>query len=326
VLWSRNFANRRGDLGLTRTRIRGFNFNFANTDGEFPVRLCRDDFQADALGMLLKNGFSSEEVNADGNTIWHIAAASDSVEILKTLLKAVGDVTAALKKCSNIGRTPLAHALSNLKRRAAHLLLENCSTDPEFFRSEIPVTHLAAAIGSESLFKSLLAKHKSVTDLALDGSTPLHHICHTIEPELFQSLIKIYKVEHRRQDGRIAFEVYFNNITDGRTPSSLHYGQTRIPLPSVIESLLPPNHTVGTQNRSQHLWEFFCRDILEGFWSVSHQVLPSLIKKGVLSSYEELKDQSALTPLCRSLAGMPTYILRQNWVVKLIEITLTELQ
>jgi ankyrin repeat protein len=310
-----------------------FDFNFADIKGDFPLHLCLHHFQVEALRMLLKNVLSSEEVDAGGNTLWHLAAAQDSTEILKTLLQANGDVTRALKKCSNIGRTPLAHALSNSRGRAACLLLENCSTDPEFFCSDIPVTHLAAAIGLESLFKSLLAKHKSVADLALDGSTPLHYINLTIEPELFQSLIKIYEVEHRRRDGKTAFEVLFDNIIDRKNRVFIPtlYRERLTPLQLLIESLLPPSHTVGTMNRSQHVWEFFCRDILETWNGIRYpllapHVLPSLIKKGVLSSYEELKDQSAFTPLCRSLTEISPSILNQGWVVVLIETVLIELQ
>ena len=224
---------------------------------------------------------------------------------------------------SKVGRTPLAEGLASGQPTTAILLLESCPSDPEYFVSDVPLLHRVAAIGSKRLYDAMNAKISLPTDLASDGSSPLHFITGRVDRSLFEALEQIYGIEHTTNDGRTPFETVLA-WAKGHREVDLWTNENSLD-PWVFEALLPKSHGTKDSGGNRHVWEYFCEDIVDS-WSESawetylpSLVFPILVRADVVRTYEQVRTQSALTPLCHSLARLThSTFEKQPWVLALL--------
>lgn len=257
----------------------GHDFNFKNKKGDYPIHLCNRDPAAEALRMLLDFGMSEEVGDASGKTIWHLAASNAAIMILRTLANSSQhNKDASLQRLSAAGRTPLAEALSSSAQGSAHMMLEICGSDPVFFKSDVPLVHLTAGIGSLKLFEALISKRRELQqERTPDGSTPLHCVKPWTEPALVETLLKTYDILEPRNDHRTPLQAYLLRSTAAH---SLGKSDLKV----MIERLLPKDLMVGPPDSPQHVWDFFCHDILDAWRLSSLRGFPLMLLEALPSN------------------------------------------
>ena len=328
-------------------------FNILDKDGRGVIHYCAGDWEdVETLELLLENGFCSTDSDKKGLTIWHIAAASGSTRVLEVLLRQKAIAVRALKmSAKSTGRTPLAEAFACSKRGGVLLLLAHCSRDSQNYQTDVPLVHRAVAMGSWTVYEALIAKH-SPTTLTSAGLTPLCFVGAGINLKLLYSLVQKYETHHVSDDGRTALETFLLGVRDYEYRSSPAKSRgsdpvnPRMPSPAdywsrvsdnsshIIEALLPKSHILAASKNSQHLWEFFCHEVLEDWpleeWWLPEKVgqrplpvaiLSAFITAGVLHTYECLRDRSALEKLCCSLIRIKKSVFQIPWISTILERT-----
>lgn len=274
-------------------------------NGMTALHLC-SHYQVDSIRLLLARGLSSCIKNITGSTIWHLAAHRGSDAVLKCLQELDNEKHKALCVVSNEGRTPLAVALHSGREDIARLLCDNCTAEPGFFTSDVPVLFLAAKIGSESLFEKLLQKSVNITPRGLDGSNPLHYLSHTATPQFIRYLKSHhYSISDENNDSQSPLETFLSRLNEVK----LRY-RAQVINPGAIQELLSTQlSSSGTQ-----VWDFFCRNMVStwvthGYVSDSAEDLLVSVAVGfkeaqIATVYQKCTGRSVLSPLVKSLAQL----------------------
>ncbi len=256
------------------------------------------------------------------------------------------ETEAALRRVDGRGRTPLAHAFlfvrelighspragsRLLKPDAALLLLDHCrGKDPAYFQSDIPLIHLAAEWGSETLVRGLArASGADLAALSGDGSGALHCVNFGANSD-FISLLKSecpgLPVQNR--DGKTAIETIFFNFKDERPGeySGQHGHPSCLLMMDVVgfDALLSPEAVASTDDRGRTLWERFCDDASAHYakesrlWPRVEPMFPlainALVRAGAPRAYEEQHGKSALLPLMAGNLGEKSKLL-PSWAL-----------
>jgi len=196
------------------------------------------------------------------------------------------DKDGSLTRAANNGRTPLAEAFAYIhelvsrifsteekfrrKAKAACFLLDICRDYPAYFRSDIPLIHLAAEWGLPKLVDGL-AKFTCVDFEAVadDGSNAFHFLNFSATKAFIQLLKGICgsALVGPRGDGKTPAEtIFFNFKTDTDDKSVLdrsgHPSFWGSPDKGVIIELLTPGVVRSKDGGGRTLWERFCDDVL----------------------------------------------------------------
>ena len=283
---------------------------------------------SDVVRVLFGKGFKPLDKDAEGNTIWHVAARYDSINVLHALFDTCLNVQDILGAVSENGRTPLAEAMFCSRVKVAELLLDRCHNDPTHFRSRPPVLHLSVGMGSQVLFQKLLAKNLPEMDKALDGSTPLHFVGNRCNFDFLRVLTALYDTNEQRQDGKVAFQIYMSSVLDSGLPGQFPTNQ----LTSIIKMLAPTNCNVHQNNSDIHIWSDFCQQLgLAGNLECTARksacflsLVTAFRDASIIDSYEQRYQQSALVPLLENLESLDfkagLYRWEANFVRKAIDV------
>ncbi|KAK4198559.1 ankyrin repeat-containing domain protein [Triangularia verruculosa] len=197
---------------------KGLDINFPDEEGNTAVTLCHKKQDVPMLQeLLIAGGRSDVAETKKGNTVWHLAAASSSAEILELLVDRSGeDAISALSRRNNLGETPFAAALAFGAVRSANFILSRFKGVLSCFASDsvqgaYRPYRLATQMTISAELINLMAKAcvplDPVTD---DGDTPLHYLKADKHGPLFASSLKrLYPSTGRRgKDNKTPLELF----------------------------------------------------------------------------------------------------------------------
>ncbi|KAK7935021.1 hypothetical protein PG985_000516 [Apiospora marii] len=310
-----------------------------------PLLICRTDHHLPALRLFLDAGFDHLEPTPEdedgpeaGNTIWHLAAANNALQILKALLVSENRLE-ALRTLSSAGRTPLTEAIEKNQEDAALLLLDECPKgEAAYFESSQPLLQLAARLGSDTLYQGLLQKGVTAGLDSPDGSTPLHYINWRIELSLLRRLLLAHDVDKRRADGRTAAELFLLHINSKYRLHHWRPGDNHRVEHPVFDALFKKTPVyVEADKNNVPIWEFFCQWIIEPPYrivqrkenrNIGEQLVVPAIKamtagvNNALLEYVAYRHQSAIIPVFVALVKLPDIHFRETWVYEVVRIIL----
>lgn len=276
-------------------------------EGMLPIWLCSQDKHNVILRLLLSdNGSQGTAKNAEGNTIWHVAASSGSCLVLQALIEMSTDVQGDLNVKNRKGRTPLSEALHREQIDATLMLLDHCQDQVLSWTDDVPLFQLAAQLGSSDVVQKLLDSGVETKYESPDSSTPLHHLGPKATVACVKLLKSIYPdLQMRNRDGRRALEI-FAVRTETLSPKNLQ----------IFDELIPYDMLISRED-GLTFWEQFCsgiqfddslrmrsRDWIEA-------IVSRLINLGVISTYEKTTKDSAITILVSKLLEFTSH----KWVV-----------
>lgn len=329
----RNISTSAVDVLLSR----GCDQLIPDTQGKIPIWLCDHDSRLPILRSLIRcNPDVATHQNREGESVWHLAARANSCQILDALFD-TGKSEAATQK-NNTGFTPLALALDLGNENAAALIMDRL---PDAFTSwtvQTPPMHLVAKSGSLKIAKTAMGAGVADNSRWTDGSSPLHHLQFRATADLVR-LLKLRYPDLQQPDlsGRRPIESFFINSIDistqiNRVPAGTHPH----PLPgrlldgmldgwaAAFDELIPVD-TPAASSDGRTSWERFCLEtgrhldkraprhgVLPGgllvltiniLKSLMETAILRLLKKGVISSHETARHESAISPLASSFCA-----------------------
>lgn len=296
----------------------GCDFETATEKGRTPIQLCRYNEDVETLKILLDHGASSIKQDQNLNTIWHMAAASNSIGLLKQLTALDPDRDCALRLVSSKGRTPICEALSERNEEVVLVLLQYCPT-VEFWKSDKPLFRQAAQLGSLDVVQKLLNTNAVLDKLDAAAGSPLHYIAPNATVACVRALVDIFPHCRMRRNGRTPFQLLLARAVDDDAEVD----------PETFKVLLS-NAEICTPEEVSDTWEFFCSMIVPyatkrgykrihpGEWLP--QLLSHLFDIGLVMRYQCDKKQSALVPFADALNSVVTKhlprvadLLRGHW-------------
>lgn len=296
----------------------GCDFETATEKGRTPIQLCRYNEDVETLKILLDHGASSIKQDQNLNTIWHMAAASNSIGLLKQLTALDPDRDCALCLVSSKGRTPICEALSERNEEVVLVLLQYCPT-VEFWKSDKPLFRQAAQLGSLDVVQKLLNTNAVLDKLDAAAGSPLHYIAPNATVACVRALVDIFPHCRMRRNGRTPFQLLLARAVDDDAEVD----------PETFKVLLS-NAEICTPEEVNDTWEFFCSMIVPyatkrgykrihpGEWLP--QLLSHLFDIGLVMRYQCDKKQSALVPFADALNSVVTKhlprvadLLRGHW-------------
>ncbi|TPX15900.1 uncharacterized protein E0L32_000234 [Thyridium curvatum] len=311
---------------IKRLFQRGSRPDVRDAQGRTPLMLVETP---EHLRLLLDHGADVTATDDSGRCIWHFAAANNDADLLNALIASGDDKEVALRRVTKQGRTPLAEAfmyvrelLSIVARShenpdAAQLLLPLCDGDEAYFKSDVPVTHLAAEWASLSLLTRLMrTKGVDFSSTTEDGSTPMHYLNFGATLEFVQKLREACgdNADAQRKDGKTPAETIFLSFKDSDPDPDMrirHPAYSKEIDPTVYNALLTAEVLASRDAESRTLWERFCKDVVVDYISkgprlsmavvqgpIATAVL-SLVDKGALAEYETQHKSSGFTVLVR---------------------------
>ncbi|KAK8113173.1 hypothetical protein PG984_013699 [Apiospora sp. TS-2023a] len=309
-----------------------------------PLLECTADKHLPALRLLLGAGFDHLELTSKdwpnvGYTFWHLAAADNAVNVLRTLFEAGDQQLEALRALTPDGRTPLAEAVEKENLEAALLILNECPSGARaYYESNQPLLQLAARLGSDVLYQGLLEKGVTAGIEPLDGSTPLHHISWRVELNLLRRLLSMHE-DSKRAGGQKVAELFLLHLKSKFTTSYRH--QICTVEQQVFNTLF--EGTLGQVEADENnapIWEFFCRSIIDtpypkalkgqgvdAIFLGKSVILPAIRAmtagtSNVLSDYVAYRHQPAAIPVFQALVKLHAYDFRETWVYEVVKIIL----
>lgn len=306
-----HIAVQNGSLESARTLLRhGCNQSTPDFAGTLPVWLCSRDVCSGVLRLMLASdpGQVAQRDNK-GNTIWHMAAALNSCEILRVLKDMSPDFQKDLKTRNLRGANPLAVALHHLCEDAAVLLVEYMPSLVSAWVGKTPILHLAARLGSADLVQVLVDAGADTRKKAADGSNPLHCLTHTCTLPCVQLLKSffpdLYDRDRRRRRPLEAFTVNIGMISSFEWPKS-----RALDLIQIFSELIPMD-AIGAAPGGKTFWEDFCsaiafragdkaryRHMQNKVWL--EPVVRRLMQIGAVEKHEEIKGTSAASIMIAS--------------------------
>lgn len=193
----------------------------------------------------------------------------------------------ALRCVAKQGRTPLAEAIAFFHERprwvnvqspelvehaAADVILPLCKGDPLTFQSDVPLVHLAAEWGRETILAALDeagAIERGV--LTAGNETPFHFLNVGASQSFIETLGRVYGTESLAllsSSGKSAAEAFMDRLAELAPPSS----DASNPQPqaaeqqqvdaAVFQTLLVPAVVRSKDSEGLTFWERFCYKIL----------------------------------------------------------------
>ncbi|KAK1834051.1 hypothetical protein QBC39DRAFT_30471 [Podospora conica] len=306
-----HIAVQNGSLESARALLRhGCSQSTPDFAGTLPVWLCSRDVCSAVMRLMLENDPGQvRQRDNKGNTIWHMAAALNSCEILRVLKDMSPDFERDLKIRNLKGANPLAVALHRLREDAAVLIVEYMPSLVSAWVGRTPVLHLAARLGSADLIRILVDAGADIGKRAVDGSNPLHYLTQTCTVpcvQLLKSLYPdLYDRNNRRRRPLEAFTVNIGKINAFEWPRS-----RALDLIQIFNELVPMD-AIAVAPGGQTFWEEFCSGIImrredgdKGRYNNHMQnrswleaIVRRLMQIGALQKHEEIKGTSAASIL-----------------------------
>ncbi|KAI1735311.1 ankyrin repeat-containing domain protein [Xylaria scruposa] len=289
-----------GSLKATETLLQlGLGTILRDNGSMNPVLICHEDNRIATLRLLLKNGASLSARDEFGRTIWHAAADSNSVTILKEVAIHCPDHSQVLVQRDFDGMTPLSIAVENAHLEASKFLLKlfkqagMCDNSPYLFIN-------ALRMNSVTVIRDFFTLGMKPQEEPDSGSTVFHYLPPNISLECVQLIKSVYPDScRRRKDGKVPLEIFVR--------ASLDRGEINLNIIEELttESYIWPDTTDGTM-----LWSFFCAEILLHYLvgdtiSTMGKLLADIgqrfIDIGAMASFEATMKTSGFSYLVSSL-------------------------
>lgn len=342
-------ATRYGDSDIIKTLLAsGVDFRNYIQENRLtsPLLECRADQHVPALRLLLGAGFDHLELTSKdwtniGYTVWHLAAADNAVNILRTLFEVGDQRLKALRALSSDGRTPLAKTVEKGKLEAALLILNECPAGAlMYYESNQPLLQLAARLGSDALYQGLLQNGVTAGLEPPDGSTPLHHISCRVELKLLRRLLPMHEIGKRSAGDQTVAELFLLHLKSEFSSTYLYHDICPVEQ-QVLDTLFKgtPGQMEADED-SAPIWEFFCRSIIDtpdpkalkgqgvdGVILGESVILPAIKAmtagtSNALSDYVAYRHQSAAIPGFQALAKLHADDFGETWVYEVVKIIL----
>ncbi|KAF4980537.1 hypothetical protein FZEAL_3472 [Fusarium zealandicum] len=275
-------------------------------NGILPIWSCYRDTSSSILRLLIDQEDSQQITtrNIDGDSIWHLASAAGSCQILRLLIEKTRNIQKDLETRNFHGMAPLDVALINSQASAAALLVLQHRGLVTSWRRERPLLHLAAGVGSSDLFKALIDSGVDTQELAEDRSTPLHHL-DARSTVRFVQLLKSVCPDLSAKDkfGRRPFESFVRKFHEN------HWVADFFQLLPVFDELIPSD-ALDTAPDGLTCWEQFCSSLnTKGRKMLSCKsdgclriAVSRLMQLGVVTAHEKARKTSSVLVFIRELA------------------------
>lgn len=296
--------------------------------GRTPLMLV---MSTDVLSKLVEHGASTTDVDVDGRSIWHMAAATNDVELLEWLCKNDPTKEQNLLLKTKDGNTPLAEAFLYIEKlemhplprmndkdtiepRAARRLLKECDKISHLCSTR-PLVHLAAAWGEIELIEGLVRIGADFREGDEAEQLALHHLNFSASVEVVRRLLQLCGVVQEDHDGECPFQTIFFNVSfyrpsEDRQAMTTSHPSCRRPLSkSAYAELLTPE-TLAWKNRwGSGFWKVFIRHVVMSRLIVLGPVhtdveilmrcsignaLDAVIESGAMKTYEEQTGECAV--------------------------------
>ncbi|KAK4221973.1 ankyrin repeat-containing domain protein [Podospora fimiseda] len=297
----------------------GFDPNLMDDRGFFtPVSMCYRDEHVPLLKELLRCGGKTDVANKHGETIWHLAARYNSVDILDILIHESGEEkTQALSRVNNFGFSPFALSLMRGSLKPALFILSqaqgdlSCLTTPPGFG---PYREATKTTRSDELIRAMLDAGIPPEPVLGDGDTPLHYLRLQHGPEVVSLLKGLYpKAGRRSKDNRTPLELLLSTVFIHGPPTLPGKGWNTVDQLVRGTALMDREGTVMETSQEDEeaidLWSFLdqiipervtCYLLAQLCASCSAQLrtlLSFLLNRGQLEKYEARHGSSGLLPL-----------------------------
>lgn len=311
-----HIAVQNGSIESARALLRhGCNQSTSDFAGTLPVWLCSRDVCSGVLRLMLASdpGQVAQRDNK-GNTIWHMAAALNSCEILRVLKDMSPDFEKDLKTRNLKGATPLAVALHHLREDAAVLLVEYMPSLVPAWVGKTPILHLAARLGSADLVQVLVDAGADTRKRAADGSNPLHHLTQTCTVPCVQLLKSFYPDLYER-DGRRRRPLEAFAVNIGRFDAFEWPKSRALDLIQIFNELIPTD-AIAAASGGKTFWEDFCSAVVfrhgdkERYRHLQNKtwmeaIVRRLMQIGAVEKHEEIKGTSAASIMIAAFTRTP---------------------
>ncbi|KAM0274265.1 hypothetical protein ACHAQH_008024 [Verticillium albo-atrum] len=280
----------------------GADIHIRDDEGQTPVMRCES---VSTLSYLVGHGARLDDVDNQGQNIWHICAANSDRGMLEWLITHDENMSANMAVCMRGGRTPTAQAMIHvlfeltrvdpdgptdiwgeaLNRRAEFCLdrlLDYGRSEPSYLQaSDHSLIHVAAEWGRLGPMEACLRSGNVKMDaLDADGNSALHCINFAAKSEAICFLQQqCSKTPIQNTKGHTPAETIFFNFDRAFSALSLDSSLSSHPASSTpleVEAyllLLTPDVLSSVDAAGRGLWERFIVDVVFG-WST--RVAPGL--------------------------------------------------
>ncbi|KAH6894558.1 ankyrin repeat-containing domain protein [Thelonectria olida] len=314
-----------GHLKIMECLIKaGSNLKATDVGGRTPVMVVEDAAALSAL--VLEHGASTTDVDNDGRTIWHYAAATNFYGLIEWLSEHDPNKQQNLATCSKAGLTPLADAFLNVKDfgeqhksfappepAALRLLLLEDHT-PETMKSPDSLLEAAIQWGKLDLLERMLKL--GYGQGRQDHSRLLRSLHIGVPDDMLHRVLEVCKgLPLVFPDGTTVPETILTNTelcpvhgaAEFQKPTG-HPSCYPKMTPSQFETLLTPEVLKARDSQGRGIWQRFCDYVLPMLRGrncthpsrmefLSHficQVIPLLVKHGALEDFERERGKWAL--------------------------------
>ncbi|KAI0550624.1 hypothetical protein F4679DRAFT_542036 [Xylaria curta] len=264
-----------------------------------PILLCHEDNRIAALRLLIKIGASLSAQDESGRTIWHKAAHSNSVVILKEVAINHVDHSQALNQRDFYGMTPLSIAVENAHLKATKFILQlfkqagTCDHSPGLFVNIL-------RMNSATVIRDFLTLGMKPEEEPESGSTVFHCLPPNINLECVQLIKGVFPdCSRRRKDGKTPLEIF--------AKASLDRGEVNL---DIIKELATESYIWPETTDDTMIWSFFCADILSIYLgAITFSTMGKLVADigqvfidiGAMASFEAARQTSGFRHLISSL-------------------------
>ncbi|KAI0544531.1 ankyrin repeat-containing domain protein [Xylaria curta] len=262
------------------------------SDGRTFAHLCWEDKDEDLLRVLIQYGISTVVQDDELETVWHLAAHTNSTKILKLLLTLEEERQIALRLQSQDGRTPVCVSMGQGHKEAVLILMQHCYS-PDFWKGETYLFQIAAEIGSAEIVRKLLELGIELDPIDSNSQSPLHFIGLNASVECAGILVEAFPHCHLRtkDKGEIPVESFMTTAVHQNGPVNHD-----------IFKILLADIDLPSSDFGAHVWETMCSTVVLGLLGEDStykwkETCIYLIDEGVILAYEKASKSTALIPL-----------------------------
>lgn len=253
---------------------------------------------------------STEVVDCDGRSVWHVVAEKGRLDVLDVLIAELGPDHHYFHMESKLGRTPLLEAIMYRQSHIVSRILRSLPVDKPF-ATDPRVVHSIVAHGLEDTLRELVEMGASILTRPDQDQSALYFITQKTTPGMLRTLLDHgLDVDRIDSHGRSPFVDFLEVDQHSRRLESLGYSDVdcrNLEL-SVVELIATPFCVIIQDKESNSAWFYFCTKTIPH--ALSYLRLPSefdliidvmniLIQRGALEAYQEAVAESGLALLIK---------------------------